>query len=233
MSPVLPIVSISMAESLKKQGNAMKESLRELRTNIRFCGDDIKTILFTSVMPNEGKSTVVMDLARSLVQAGNRVLVIDTDMRKSVLVGRYKVKREDGGTIYGLSHLLSGQRELVDVVYETQSSRLMAIFAGPAVVNPTELLENKYFTKLMTSVRKLFDYILVDCAPLGAAIDAAVVAKERRQSSCATSCASRCMSGAKTATSATSSVKRRVSRAMILSSAPSIFSSYSLSSCVI
>ena len=49
----------------------MKESLRELRTNIRFCGDDIKTILFTSVMPNEGKSTVVMDLARSMVQAGN------------------------------------------------------------------------------------------------------------------------------------------------------------------
>ena len=82
--------------SMKKRSNAMRESLRELRTNIRFCGDDVRTIMFTSVMPNEGKSTVVMDLARSLVGAGNRVLIIDSDMRKSVLVGRHKAKREDG-----------------------------------------------------------------------------------------------------------------------------------------
>ena len=72
---------------IKKQSNSMREALRELRTNIRFSGDDIKTILFTSVAPNEGKSTVVMDLARSLVEAGNRVLIIDSVMRKSVLVG--------------------------------------------------------------------------------------------------------------------------------------------------
>ncbi|MBR6451330.1 MAG: polysaccharide biosynthesis tyrosine autokinase [Lachnospiraceae bacterium] len=163
---------------LKKQSNMMREALRELRTNIRFCGDDIKTILFTSVMPNEGKSTVVMNLARSLVDAGNRVLVIDSDMRKSVLVGRHKAKRTDGGLVHGLSHLLSGQMDLDEVIYQTQFPQLYMIFAGPAVVNPTELLENQYYPKLINAVRGRFDYVLIDCAPLGAAIDAAVIAKE-------------------------------------------------------
>ena len=163
---------------MRKQSNAMRESLRELRTNIRFCGDDIKSILFTSVEPNEGKSTVVMDFARSLIEAENRVLVIDCDMRKSVLVGRHRAKRSDGGGILGLSHFLSGQKKLEEVVYQTQFPNLMMIFAGPSVVNPTELLENKYYSELISSMRDLFDYVLIDCAPLGAAIDAAVIAKE-------------------------------------------------------
>ena len=55
---------------LKEQKYAMKESLRALKTNIQFCGDDIQTIVVTSAMPNEGKSTVTMDLARSLTESG-------------------------------------------------------------------------------------------------------------------------------------------------------------------
>ena len=163
---------------LRKQSDAMRESLRELRTNIRFCGDGIKTILFTSVMPDEGKSTVVMEFARSLVEAGNKVLIVDSDMRKSVLVGRYHAKTTDGGGIYGLSHFLSGQKSLEDVIYRTQMPNLMMVFAGPAVVNPTELLENRYYSDMIQFMRGLFDYVLIDCAPLGAAIDAAVIAKE-------------------------------------------------------
>ena len=150
---------------IRKQSNAMRESLRELRTNIRFCGDDIKTILFTSVMPNEGKSTVVMDFARSLVEADNRVLVIDADMRKSVLVGRHRAKTSDGGSILGLSHFLSGQKSLEEVVYQTQFANLMMIFAGPSVINPTELLEGKYYSDLIESMKGVFDYVLIDCAP--------------------------------------------------------------------
>ena len=66
-------------ENLKKQNYTMKESLRALKTNIQFCGDDICTIVVTSAMPNEGKSTVTMDLARSFSESGKRVLLIDTD----------------------------------------------------------------------------------------------------------------------------------------------------------
>ena len=79
---------------LKEQSNTLKESLRALKTNIQFCGDDIKRILITSSVPDEGKSTVTMDLARSLTESGKTVLVIDTDMRKSVLVGRLRAKAQ-------------------------------------------------------------------------------------------------------------------------------------------
>ncbi len=164
--------------SLSKPSVTMTEALRELRTNIRFSGDDIKTILFTSALPNEGKSTVVVDFARSLIEAGNKVLIIDSDMRKSVLVGRHKARRADGGAICGLSHFLSGQRKIDEVLYSTQLKNLYIIFAGPRVLNPTELLEKKYYSKLISVMREQFDYILIDCAPMGAAIDAAVIAKE-------------------------------------------------------
>ena len=162
---------------LKEQSYTMRESLRALKTNIQFCGDDIKTILVTSTVPNEGKSTVAMDLARSLTESGKRVLLIDTDMRKSVLVGRLRASTVSGAEICGLSHYLSGQRKLEDVLYGTEIQRLFMIFAGPSVPNPTEILEKKYFAELLKFGREHFNYIILDCAPLGAAIDAAVVAK--------------------------------------------------------
>lgn len=162
---------------VKEQSYTMKESLRVLKTNIQFCGDDVQTILITSSIPNEGKSTVSMDLGRSLTESGKRVLLIDTDMRKSVLVGRLRAKNVDGGEICGLSHLLSGQRKLEEVLYATNIPKLFLVFAGPSVPNPTEILDKKYFKELMEFARKHFDYVLLDCAPLGAAIDAAVIAK--------------------------------------------------------
>ena len=162
---------------LKEQKYAMKESLRALKTNIQFCGDDIQTIVVTSAMPNEGKSTVTMDLARSLTESGKRVLLIDTDMRKSVYVGRLREVASDGGEIYGLSHFLSGQKRLEDVLYGTEISGLFMIFAGPSVPNPTEILEKNYFIELLKFAKEHFNYVLLDCAPIGAAIDAAVIAK--------------------------------------------------------
>ena len=162
---------------IKEQSYTMKESLRALKTNIQFCGDDIKTIVITSAVPNEGKSTVALDLARSLTESGKRVLLIDTDMRKSVLIGRLGAVLPEKGEIYGLSHYLSGQKKLSDVLYVTQIPKLFMIFAGPSVPNPTEILEKRYFAELIAFAKEQFDYVLIDCAPIGAAIDAAVVAK--------------------------------------------------------
>lgn len=162
---------------LKEQSYTMKESLRALKTNIQFCGDDIRTLLVTSSVPNEGKSTVALDLARSLTESGNRVLFIDTDMRKSVLAGRLRATAASGGEICGLSHYLSGQRRLEEVMYGTEIPGVFMIFAGPSVPNPTEILEKKYFQELLNFGKEHFNYIIIDCAPIGAAIDAAVVAK--------------------------------------------------------
>ena len=162
--------------SVKEHSYTMRESLRGLKTNLQFCGDDIKTILVTSSVPDEGKSTVAMNLARSLTESGKSVLVVDTDMRKSVLIGRLRAKSHEG-ELYGLSHYLSGQKKLDEVIYATDLKKLFMVFAGPSVPNPTEILEKKYFETLVEFARDHFDYVLFDCAPIGAAIDAAVVAK--------------------------------------------------------
>ncbi len=162
---------------VREQGYAMKESLRALKTNIQFCGDDVKAILVTSSIPNEGKSTVTENLARSMTESGKRVLLIDTDMRKSVLIGRLRARNAGGGEILGLSHFLSGQKKLDEVLYATDIPKLFMVFAGPSVPNPTEILEKKYFDELINFGKEHFDYVLLDCAPLGAAIDAAVIAR--------------------------------------------------------
>ncbi len=156
---------------------ALREALRTLKTNIKFSGDDIKVIMLTSAAPNEGKSSVTFNLAKSLTESGKNVLIIDSDMRKSVLVGRLQARSEDGEEIMGLSHYLSGQQSIDDTTYKTDIENLYVMFAGPSVPNPTELLEKKYFSKLIKNARDCFDYVLIDTAPLGAAIDAAIVAR--------------------------------------------------------
>ncbi len=162
---------------MKEPSYTLKETLRALRTNIQFCGDDIKVILFTSAVPDEGKSTVVMNLARSIVESKKRVLLVDADIRKSVLVGRTGARTESGEKILGLTHYLSGQKRLSEVVYATQDPRLGIVFSGPTVPNPTEILEKKYFEELINFGREYFDYVLVDAPPLEATIDAAVIAR--------------------------------------------------------
>ena len=92
-----------------------RESYKALRTNVQFCGKDKKVIMITSTLADEGKSTVSINLCRSLAQLGSRVILLDADMRKSVLADR--VTREKN--LPGLSHLLSGRSGLEDVLMET------------------------------------------------------------------------------------------------------------------
>ena len=142
------------------------EAYRSLRTNLRFAGDDVKVVLFTSAKPDEGKSTVVFNLARSLSDSGDKVLVIDTDMRKSVLMGRYRAYDPEGESLSGLSHFLSGQAPLSEVVYWCpQLPNMRIIFSGSSVLNATELLEKEHFAKLIEWARTKYEYVLIDCAP--------------------------------------------------------------------
>ena len=95
--------SVSLG-SVKEHSYTMKESLRALKTNLQFCGDDVKTVLITSSLPNEGKSTVSMDLARSLTESGKSVLVIDTDMRQSKELCSFYFRTKTSDK-YGFSHI--------------------------------------------------------------------------------------------------------------------------------
>ena len=150
------------------------EAYKTLRTNIEFSGSDKRVIVFTSCTPNEGKSTVSLSLAASLAEGEKRVLFIDADLRKSVLMGRHKII----GDLNGLSHFLSGQAELKDVICKTQNQGLSVILAGVVPPNPAELLEDKLFDELMEEARKQYDYILVDTPPMGNLIDGAIVASK-------------------------------------------------------
>lgn len=154
---------------------SVNEAYKTLRTNLSFCGNDIKTILLTSCTPNEGKSTVALRLSQALAEDEKRVVLIDADLRKSVYIGRYGVTGEH--QIKGLSHYLSGQNELDDVICETDIENMHIIFAGPSAPNPTELVGNSYFEEMIESLKNQYDYIIIDTPPLGSVIDAAIITK--------------------------------------------------------
>ena len=149
-----------------------QEAYKVLRTNLQFCGQDIQVIAITSCNENEGKTTVELHLARSLAELGKEVLLIDTDMRKSVLAGRNSNAKD----VVGLSELLTGMVALGEALYQTQYPTLQLIFAGKYPPNPVELLNGKYFSALIKETRKAYQYVIIDTPPLGRVIDAAVVA---------------------------------------------------------
>lgn len=159
------------------RSNTFLEALRGIRSNIIFCGDEVKVILLTSVVPDEGKSTVSFELARSFAKMGKKVLLIDSDIRKTVMVSELGIKVEDKSKILGLTHYLTSQASVSDVIYQTSINNLFFISAGPSVPNATELLEKKKFGDLIASAKEKLDYIIIDTAPLTAAIDASVISK--------------------------------------------------------
>ncbi len=150
----------------------MREAFNTLRTNILFSGKDVKTIVVTSCMAHEGKTTISFETSRSLAESGKRVLLVDADLRKSVMASR--LTKERG--ITGLSQLLSGQITTEQAIYHTNIEGLDIIFAGPYPPNPTELVGSLAFKELISENRDRYDYIIVDAAPLGLVIDAAVMA---------------------------------------------------------
>lgn len=157
-----------------KLSYATNESYKTLRTNLLFCGEEKKVIALTSCTPNEGKSSVSMNLAISLVESGKKVLLIDADLRKSVLKHRTDVQEE----IKGLSHYLSQQVALDQVIYSTNIPYFHIIYAGVVPPNPAELLGSKHFKNLLKMVKDIYDYVIIDCPPLGSVVDAAIVAEE-------------------------------------------------------
>ncbi len=151
-----------------------QEAYKALRTNVSFSGDDIHVVAVTSCMPNEGKSTVSLALARAFAQSGRRTLLIDADIRKSEMK-----KNIIGGTVEkGLTDFLTNQAKIMDVLTETNEPNFYMIFAGHAAPNPSELLGNAHFKALIEAARKSFDMIIIDTPPITPVIDAAIVSKQ-------------------------------------------------------
>ena len=161
-------------ENLKEQSFKINEAYKRIRTNISFSGDNIKSIAITSSIPNEGKTEVSFNIARSMAEDGKKTLFIDADIRKSVVLARYGVDKESKG----LTHFLSGQVKDVDsIVMGTNIDNLDVIFTGTKSPNPAELLGSEKFETLIKQCREKYDYVIIDCPPLGSVIDAVLVAK--------------------------------------------------------
>jgi len=151
-----------------------KEMYRTLRTNLEFTGIENRVIAITSCVPNDGKTTISYNLACALAENDKNVLYIDADLRKSVFMQRFQIKKK----LNGLSHYLAGKVSGTEIVYPTNKKNLYIMPAGTAPSNATELLGNGRMDSLIPGLKKIFDYVIIDTPPLGSVVDAAVVAKK-------------------------------------------------------
>lgn len=168
----MPTLEISQAKlDLVKK---VEEYYNALCTNLQLSGDDLKVFSITSVKPGEGKSTTSTNIAWAFARAGYKTLLIDGDIRNSVMSGVFKARDK----ITGLTEFLSGTTDLSQGLCDTNVENLFVIQAGSVSPNPTALLQSKNFSTMLETLRKYFDYIIVDTAPVGVVIDAAIVTQK-------------------------------------------------------
>jgi capsular exopolysaccharide synthesis family protein len=148
------------------------EALRRIRTAVQFSTADegCRIVLVTSTQPTEGKTLIAANLAIALSQAGQRVLLIDADMRKPRQHELLNVKQAPG-----LSNLLVGDAKANDAMRRTSSKHLWMMPSGPHPPNPAELLGSARFRSLLGSLGDHFDWVILDSPPVMAVTDAAVI----------------------------------------------------------
>lgn len=148
------------------------ESYNSIRTSIKYSSIDknIKTIVVTSSIPGEGKSTVVGNIAMSLSRNGSRVLLIDCDLRKPTLHRKFNFSNEKG-----LTDLLIDKCDLGEVV-QSYNHKLFVITAGTIPTNPSEIIGSKTMEDFIKSIYINYDYIILDTPPLLAVTDAQLLA---------------------------------------------------------
>lgn len=152
---------------------AYVEAYKTLRTNFNFLTANRKnrTILVTSALQDEGKSGLAINLAISLVQAGNKVLLIDADMRNPSLHRYLRLKMDTG---LGLSTLLTGEVKVGDCLITTEQG-IDVIAGGLIPPNPTELIGSDAMRELLQVAARQYDYVICDTPPVGIITDAAAL----------------------------------------------------------
>lgn len=151
---------------LQEPPYAIEEAVNRLRINISFLGKDIKKIMVISSMPNEGKSFVTMQLWRQMALAGNKTVLVDMDLRKSVMVEQYGIVTEGSKSIKGTSYYLSQHMDIKDAICNTDMENGDIIPNFDNVVNPSILLEGGKFGEMLDELSNQYQYVLLDCPPL-------------------------------------------------------------------
>lgn len=153
--------------------SSVAECSRTVRTNILFMSPDqpVRFLLVTSSDPQEGKSTTTISLAITMAQAGVRTIVVDTDMRRPRMHKSFGLNDD-----LGLSTAILGETSLTDAIQTTSVKGLDVLPCGPLPPNPAELLHTARFKELLDELGRLYDLVLLDSPPVGAAADPLVLA---------------------------------------------------------
>lgn len=157
------------------RGAPRVEAFRLLRTNLQFLDPDgpPTSIVITSALPEEGKTSIAVNLAVSLSQVGMRVLLVDGDLRRPKAAEVLGLERSVGFTT-----VLVGRSELTESIQRHQESGVFVLASGPIPPNPTEILQSKASKDLLDRLRGMFDMVVIDAPPLLPVSDAAILARD-------------------------------------------------------
>jgi succinoglycan biosynthesis transport protein ExoP len=156
--------------------SSLAESYRQLRTSILLstAGHAPKTLLVTSSLPSEGKTTTATNTAISLAQTGARVLIIDADMRKPHVHTVFKIQNGEG-----LSSVLSSdmtESEILGIIKVDDRTKVSILTCGPIPPNPAELIGSEHMSKLLRLFQKHYDHVVVDSPPISSFTDGVLIA---------------------------------------------------------
>lgn len=154
-----------------KPKSIVSEAYRTLRTNIQYSSFDkeIQTIVITSAEAAEGKSTVSGNLALSFSQNEKKVIIVDCDLRKPSVHKNFRMSN-----IVGLSEVLLGKSKIEESIQE-RNKNLHVLTSGKIPPNPSEMLSSAAMSKLLEELKKEYDIVILDSAPLGAVTDAQIL----------------------------------------------------------
>jgi capsular exopolysaccharide synthesis family protein len=150
---------------------AVEEAVNRLRVNVSFLPDHVRKIMVISTTQDEGKSFVTMQLWRQMAETGMPSVLLDADLRKSVIAEKYGFKREGREKQKGLSYYLSHDMPLEEVVWQTNIPNGDIVANIDNVVNPSMLLEGQKFARLLETLAVNYRYVFIDTPPLGVVSD--------------------------------------------------------------
>ena len=155
-----PTVSFPYVESMDKLARRVKTRMDER---------DAKTVLVSSVMQNEGKSTVAANLALSMAKQGNRVILMDCDLRKP---SQYRILGMDKEEFISFGDVLQNQSDPAGIIFKMENPELYCVFNRTVLDNSTELITSSGFTSIMDLLKEHVDYIVIDSSPIAMVADA-------------------------------------------------------------
>lgn len=165
-----------MAKSKKASSNALEvqNAAKTLFANIRFMSPDapLKSIALTSSVPNEGKSTTSVELARAIATSGAKTLIVECDMRRRSLANILGVRCPNGAYA-----VLSGRASLDSAIVATKTSNLYFLDVEPNIPNPADIISSHAYKNLTQQLANRFDYVIYDTPPVGTFVDAAILSQ--------------------------------------------------------